>query len=186
MKVKNQRNSMSNLTEMIEHLALSVDPMMKLVSGFCYCVGINLVWVSTKKFNKIADWRARGGTGGPTFIPFAYLLGGLVFLFLPSTIDIATNTFFGNSILGYSDYLDELQAKYGNYVYATMRLINLAGLIWCVRGISLMVHASEPGIQHGPKGMWFLIAGIFALNLEQSEMVVTYVIEFISTSSNTG
>ena len=175
---------MSTFVTMLEKMVYSVDPMMQLISGFCYVVGFNLCWVSTKKFNKIADWRARGGNGGPTFIPISYLLGGIVFIYLPTALDIASNTFFGSSPLGYTDYLGEVVSDHGNFVYAVMRFINLAGLIWFVRGVSLLVHASEVGIQHGPKGMWFVVAGIFALNVEYSEVVINYFLSFISTTSN--
>ncbi len=175
---------MASLTDMIEQLGLSADPMMRLISGFCYVVGFNLFWVSTKKFNKMADWRARGGTGGPTFIPISYMLGGAAFVFLPTMLDVARNSFFGSSPIGYTDFFGDLQASYGNFVYATMRLINLAGLVWFVRGVSLLTQSSEQGIQHGPKGLWFVVAGIFALNVEYSEAVVSYALEFITASSN--
>lgn len=175
---------MSTFVTMIENLAYSVDPMMQLISGFCYVVGFNLCWVSTKKFNKIADWRARGGNGGPTFIPISYLLGGVIFIYLPTALDVAANTFFGDSPLSYTDTLGNTQSNDTNFVYAIMKFINLAGLIWFVRGVSLLVHSSEVGIQHGPKGMWFVVAGIFALNVEYSEVVINYFLSYISTTSN--
>ena len=171
---------MADLAGMIESLALAVDPVMRLMSGFCYALGINLFWVAAKKFNKMGDWRARGGSGGPVFIPLSYIMGGAVFIYLPTVLDIAKNTFFGSSPIGYTI---DFQAEYGNVVYATVRLVNLAGLIWFLRGVSMLVHSSEQGIQHGPKGMWFMMAGIFALNLEHTEAIVTYFVDFVTRTN---
>lgn len=172
---------MTDLSTIIESMAASVDPFMKMVSGFCYLVGINLLWVAVKKMNKIADFRARGGVGSPLFIPLTYTIGGLVFIYLPTFVDVATNTFFGNTSSSFS--YSDLQNKYGNVIYSMLRLVNLAGLIWFVRGITLLVQASEPGIQHGPKGMAFMVAGIFALNIEYTEMLTSYIMDFISKGS---
>jgi len=181
---------MSTLNSIIENLALSVDPMMKMISGFCYVIGVNLLWVALKKVNKIGDFRARCGVGSPLFVPVTYMMGGLVFIYLPSFLEVARNTFFGvSSPMAYADgsaisiWLSDLKDKYGNIVYGIMRLVNLAGLVWFVRGVALLVQASEPGIQHGPKGLAFMLAGIFALNVEYSEKLVASLMDFITKAS---
>ncbi|AHE66356.1 hypothetical protein Loa_00788 [Legionella oakridgensis ATCC 33761 = DSM 21215] len=71
---------------------------------------------------------------------------------------------------------------YSNYnpynIYSAMRVvIRTAGLIWFVRGCVLLVHASEPGVQHGPKGLAFLCAGVLAINFEGTVAVVNVIIE---------
>lgn len=175
---------MASLNSIIENLALSVNQMMMLADGFCYMVGINLIWVAIKKMNKISDFRARGGVGSPMFVPLTYTVGGVVFIFLPSFLDVAHNTFFGTSTsFAYDNSFSEMIDIYGDIVYSILRLINLAGLIWFLRGIALLVQASEPGIQHGPKGMAFMVAGIFALNIEYTEKLVSYAMEFIAKAS---
>ena len=172
---------MTDLTTIIDGLAASVDPFMGMLSGFCYFMGINLMWVAVKKINKIGDFTARGGPGTPTFIPVAYLVGGLIFIYLPSFLDVAHNTFFGASSSAIS-YVD-LEAKYGPNATSIMKIVNLAGLVWFLRGISLLVQASEQGVQHGPKGMLFMISGIFALNIQYTEKVVAYTMAFITKAS---
>ena len=165
---------MADFNQIIASVGASVEPLMGLMSGFSYMIGITLIWEAMRKGKTIADARARSGPGGQVFVPVAYAAGGMAFIYLPSMIQVAQNTFFGvSSPLAYASYIDEIKAKYGDIVYTLLRLINLGGLIWFTRGIQLLVHASEPGVQHGPKGLLFILAGIFALNVEYTEQLVS-------------
>ena len=129
----------------------------------------------------MADQRARQTGGGRSFIPLAYGLGGFTLIYLPTMITIAENSFFGiYSPIAYADWFAELKQKYGNSVYVLTRLTQLGGLIWFVRGVFLLVQASEPGVQHGPKGMGFLLAGIFALNVQYTANAVAYIMNQIA------
>ena len=47
-------------------------------------------------------------------------------------------------------------------------IIRTAGLLWFVRGCVLVAQASEPGAQHGPKGMVFICAGILSMNFDNT------------------
>ncbi len=172
---------MADLSTMIEHMGSSVNPLERVVSGMAYLLGIFLLWTSVKKAKDMADKRARAGAGGQVFVPMAYAAGGMAFLYLPSFIDIARESFFGmNSPIGYTSTIDELRAKYGDSIYMMMRLVNLAGLIWFIRGIMLMIDATAPGIQHGAKGFGFMIAGIFALNAEHTTNSVAYLMNTVA------
>jgi len=106
------------------------------------------------------------------FIPLAYFLGGAALIFLPTTLTVLSNTAFGtDSILAY--------ATYNPYnIYDAMKLvIKTMGLIWFVRGCVLLVHASEPGVQEGPKGLTFLFAGILAMNFEGTISILNYMMD---------
>ena len=47
-------------------------------------------------------------------------------------------------------------------------IIRTAGIIWFIRGSVLVAQASEPGGQHGMKGLVFIIAGILAMNFDNT------------------
>jgi hypothetical protein len=172
---------MADITTMIETLGTSIDPTTRMVVGFCYLIGVWFIWQSIKKLHDMADQRARYGGGGRSFIPLAYGMGGVTLLFLPTFVQVAQNTFFGmSSPISYQNWFDALKDEYGNSVYIMTRLTQLAGLFWFVRGVTLLVQASEPGVQHGPKGLGFLVAGIFAMNLQYTANVVAYTVNLIA------
>jgi hypothetical protein len=172
---------MAYLGSIIEHLGSSINPLERAISGSAYVVGILLLWTSIKKARTMADKRARAGSGGYVSVIMAYAAGGMVFLYLPSFVDIARNTFFGmDSPIAYANWFNELKSKYGDSVYMMLRLVNLAGLIWFVRGIMLMVQATSPGVQHGAKGLGFMLAGIFAMNAEYTVNGVAYFMNTIA------
>ncbi len=175
---------MADLSSIMEHLGDNFVPLMKFVSGAAYLIAIMFVWTSIKKLKKIADDRSRSGPGGQMFIPLAYFTGGIVLFFLPTMVDVAQNTLFGaESPLAYSSLLEELKKKYGDGSYAIVRFIQLAGVIWFIRGTILLVHASEPGVQHGPKGMAFLCGGIIAMNIKYTAAGITKLFSFFTTGT---
>lgn len=168
-------SSSTDLVTMIGNLSRSLFPVQHLISGFAYLLGILFFITAIMKLKKI------GGSGGrhsqeKMFVPIAFLLGGAALLFLPSAVVSLSNTAFGaGNILRY--------ANYNPYnIYSSMGLvIQTAGLLWFVRGCVLLVHASEPGVQHGPKGLAFLCAGILAMNFESTASFLNGVMQHLES-----
>ena len=151
----------TDLVTMIGNLSRSMFSVQHLLSGLAYLIGLVFFFLAISKLKKI------GGSGGHSqekmFVPIAYFLGGAALIFLSSTVDSLANTTFGTgNILQY--------AKYNPYsVYSSMTLIiETVGLIWFIRGCVLLVSASQPGVQHGPKGLMFLCAGVLAMNFQNT------------------
>ena len=65
---------MTDFNRIIASVGLSVEPLMGLMTGFCYMIGITLIWEGLRKAKTIADARARSGPGGQAFIPVAYAI----------------------------------------------------------------------------------------------------------------
>ncbi len=149
---------------MIGNLSQSLFSIQHFVSGLAYLLGIAFFYIALTKLKKVA---AKGGQE-KMFVPIAYLLGGTALLYFPSTLSVLSNTTFGSgNILQYSSY-----NPYN--VYNSMDiLIRTVGGIWFLRGCVLLVHASEPGVQHGPKGLLFLCAGILAMNFDNTVAFLT-------------
>ncbi|WP_133129968.1 type IV secretion protein IcmC [Legionella yabuuchiae] len=160
----------ADIAKMIANLSQSLLPVQELITGLGYLIGILMMMTAISKLRQIADARASGGSHEKAFVPLAYFLGGSALIFLPSAVTVLSNTAFGTgNILQYTSY-----NPYD--IYNSVRiLIKTAGLIWFVRGCVLLVHASEPGVQHGPKGLVFLCAGVMAVNFEGSIEVLNYV-----------
>lgn len=172
---------MADIGSILINIGNSLNAVVKLVTGSCYLIGLLLVWTSIKKLKGIADKRARYASGGKMFIPMSYLLGGAVFIYLPTALNIAHNTFFGmGSPIAYGNWLQEFVGQYGDIAFVSIRLLQAAGIIWFVRGTLLLVQASEPGVQHGPKGLAFLVGGIFAMNIQHSAQFLSDIVAYLA------
>ena len=172
----------ADITSIINHLGESIDPLTSAISALSLLLGFMMIWQSIKKLKTIADSRARYTGGGRMFIPLAYFLGGSALFFLPTMISIAKNTVFGaDSPLAYGSWIQQLKEEYGNSTYIVTRMVQLAGLIWFIRGTVLLVHGSEPGVQHGSKGLAFLTAGVLAVNITYTYNVLAGILKYVTS-----
>lgn len=151
----------ADLITMIDNLSRSLFPVQRLLSGGAYLLGILFFISALSKLKKIA------GSGRQSsekmIVPIAYLLGAAALLYLPTALNLMANTTFGvGNVLQYTDYNSY------DFNSSMSLLIRTAGLIWFIRGCVLLVHASEPGEQHGTKGLVFLCAGILAINFQNT------------------
>lgn len=161
---------------MLFNVSKSLTQVIALISGLSYLLGIAFILIALAKFRQIAG-QSRGGSQQGVFVPGVYLFFGAVFLFLPQSIKIASNSTFGTAnIIAYSSTTSP-QTILG----AITVFLKLAGLIWFVRGCVLLVNASKPGVQDGPKGLAFLVGGVLALNLEASLTIVRTIIDKLET-----
>lgn len=163
-----------DLTTILSNLAQSLLSVQQFVEGLGFVLGILFVITGLVKLTKTHFSQA--GAGGPA----AYILGGIVLIYLPSSVYVVSNTFFGSSnILQYTNYG-------GFSIYDSMGiLIKTAGLVWFVRGAVLLMHASEPGKQEGLKGLLFVLAGVLAMNFTVTVSAINAIFSyFIKLSGN--
>ncbi len=158
----------NNLIQIIINLSQNLGPVIYLITGMAYLIGINLVFSGINRLYSGASASRASRGGENSFVSFAYIVGGAALLYLPSTFKALSVTVFGSgSILQYAS-LEPVDV-----VSAIILLIQTAGLVWFVRGCVLVVVASEPGVQDGPKGMVFILAGIMAMNFETTAAVLS-------------
>ena len=160
----------NDLVTIIGNVSHSFFSIQYLATGLAYIIGILFFIKSLLKFHHIGNQKG-GSSQEKMFVPTAYLLAGAAMVFLPSMVGVLSNTVFGvGNILQYATYNP-------HDVYSSMgMIIRVAGLIWFIRGCVLLAHASEPGVQQGPKGMMFLIAGIFSVNFDTTVNYLSWVV----------
>lgn len=158
----------ADLVVMLGNLSRSMFSIQYFISGLAYLLGAAFFIVALMKLKAIGA--AHGHSNERAFVPVAYMLGGSALIYLPSAVSLMANTAFGvGNVLQYTPY-----SAYD--IKATIpTLIRTGGLIWFVRGCVLLVNASNPGIQHGPKGLAFLCAGVLAMNFESSIAFLNYI-----------
>lgn len=165
-----------NIVEIVENVSRSSFSIQHLISGLAYILGILFFITALKKFRAIGE----EGHGENLFVPLAYLVGGASLIFLPTIYAMVSNTVFGvGNILQYTSYNPY------NFYSSMITLIRTAGLVWFVRGSILITQSSEPGTQHGHRGLLFLFAGILSMNIETTISWVNWLVAtFISDTLN--
>ena len=162
---------MIDIIKIFTNLAESLGPVQAMLSGFGYVLGVGFVLASLTGFHKVADTKAQSGSQEKIFVPVLYLLMGVGLIFLPTTLSTLANTAFGvGNILAYSESTED------ELVGAVKFLIETTGIIWFVRGSVLLANASHPGVQEGPKGLTFLVAGVFAMNFDNTVQAVDFML----------
>lgn len=152
-----------DLVTILGNISQSLYPVQRLITGGAYVLGILFFITAMMKFLKIGNHRAQSSSQEKMYSPMMYLLFGSLLLYLPSALNLAANTAFGvGNVLTYSNYNP-------TNIYSSMGLlIRTAGVLWFVRGCVLVAQASEPGTQHGPKGLIFILAGILSMNFDNT------------------
>lgn len=165
-----------DLLTMLGNVSQALFPVQRLITGFAYLLGIIFFMSALRRFKAVGQ----RGSHASGFVPTMYLLFGAGLLYLPSTMSALANTAFGvGNVLTYYQYN---QAN----IYSVLGVfVRVGGLIWFVRGCVLLAHASEPGVQEGPKGLLFLIAGVLSLNFDTTiAMINTVITQIVAWSIN--
>lgn len=163
-----------DLVTIIGNISQSLYPLQKLISGVAYLLAILFFLSGMAKFKAIGDKRAQSSSQEKMFTPVMYFIFGALLFYLPTAINVMSNTAFGvGNVLTYSDYNPR------NIYSAMGLLIRTAGLLWFVRGCVLVAHSSQPGTQDGPKGMVFIIAGIIAMNFDTTIAMLNSFISYL-------
>lgn len=170
----------SDIQTMLTSFATSIPPLMRLFTGLAYILGIFFVFKGLSKASIYGRSRAMSPTNAPLIVPITYIVVGMLLIATPTFFQVVTNTFFGmNSPLAYQSWFTQMVNLYGNSTYVVEMTIKLAGVIWFIRGCALIVQSSEPGSQHGMRGVVFLIAGIFAMNFQYTADFLSNTVESI-------
>lgn len=165
-----------DLITFLGNISQSLYPIQRFISGGAYLLGILFILNAISKLRKIGDHRAQSGSSESMYPPMMYFLIGVALLFLPSTLATLSNTAFGvGNLLTYVKY-----NKTDVYSFIGI-MVRTAGLLWFVRGCVLVAHASQPGTQQGGKGLLFILAGILAMNFDNTIAMVNSTLNSLFT-----
>lgn len=161
-----------DLTTMWVNLSKSLPSVQALLTGLAYMFGIVLIYNALDKLRLMMN--AGRSSREHMFPAVANLLGGGALLFLPTMVSTLANTVFGwNNILQYTTFQNT------GLLLAIKYLIQTAGVIWFFRGVILLVHSSEPGVEEGGKGLAMMFAGIFGIYFDDTLAAMNYILDWI-------
>lgn len=160
---------MVDYSQIIINFGQSLTPLSNLFAGFSYLLGLVFVFVALNKIREMS--MARTGSN-VSFPALCYLLGGAFLLYLPTYIDVMSDTFFGqetNPLAYYTYPYDGSDAV----IYYITQMIQVGGLVFFVRGTVLLIEASLPGSQHGLKGLAFIVGGVMMMNYTETQELIS-------------
>lgn len=158
----------ATMSEILINVQRSLWPLWKLVNAVAYFVGIALFFKGMYHLKIYGELRTMMASQTSLKQPLAYFGFGAAFIFLPTTIDIALTSTYGDSnIMPYSSWVGASATKYSTEVVrAAFALVQFIGGIALVRGMLLLVKSVKQGAQgQFGKGMTHIIGGIMGLNI---------------------
>ena len=162
-----------DLVTIFINLSESLPSIERMVTGFGYIAGIYLIMGG---FLKLKNSDGRESPLGA----FMHIGAGALLLFLPSSIDALSNTFFGaENIL---EYNTDTGDPFYNALYA---MIKTSGVIWFVRGCILLLRMGKQGIQDGSRGLVFISAGILSINIQNTMLAIEYSLNMFISMTKT-
>lgn len=164
-----------DLVTMIINLSASMASVARLITAFAYILGIIFFITGLKKLHGMQ------GQSAGYLKPIAYLFTGVACVFLPSAMTALSNSTFG----AHYNLLQYAPVYQPNIIEAMDMIIRVVGILWFLRGIVLMMHASSPGTKDKPKGMVFMMAGIFAMNFQATVATLSNLLGELSNFSIT-
>ena len=133
-----------DIVSMVENISQSLLQVQNLVRGGAYLMGILFIMIALVKLKQ--RHQSRGQSEEKLSSPVGYLLAGVALLFFPSMMLVLSTSVFGES-----NPLQYTRFSSTNIFTAIGIITQTAGIIWFVRGCSLLVHGGEPGDKHAKK-----------------------------------
>lgn len=175
---------MSDINSMLVTLGQSIPALNSMTIGFAYMVGIGFCVRSLMYLHALSDKKSSSSVRGGFLAPIAYLVMGSALLWLPTSFGAVEKTLFGvDSPLAYAPTTSQaLQQLYATPSYVVAKLLQLSGVVWFVRGCILVAHSSDPGVQHGERGFYFIVGGALASNYAGTISLIKSTVNLFVTS----
>lgn len=152
-----------NAQEMLENISAQIPQLEGLVLALCYILGVAFLFGAILKLKHYGEQRSmmssQGGLGGALL----YLFVGTLILYLPTTVQISTSTFW-TTPCSYC-YPTSEDSPFNEFFDVVFSVVKFVGLISFVRGLVILSHVGE----HSQKGfglaMTHIIGGILCMNI---------------------
>lgn len=165
-----------DMITMIVNLSSDFLHVIPALQGFSYLIGTVFIFLSLNHLKHMLEKGAQGRNESKTAV-FTQFFVGAALLFLPYTVTVVSGSFFGaGNVIAYAPPPRSTDIVDAMYIF-----IQMAGFIWCIRGLVLLAHASEAGIKMARKGLAFVAGGLIGINIHTTmKWINTMIIELRS------
>jgi uncharacterized membrane protein HdeD (DUF308 family) len=149
---------------MLQNFASEVPQLMRLATALAYVLGMYFIIHGIKLLKNVGSNANNGET--PLMHCLTFIAVGSALIYLPSTIQSLTNTFWQSST-PYS-YLNYSSQQFSEIVICAVTIIQLIGVIAIIRGLIILTYHSKASAENPSsfqKGIVHLIAGALCTNI---------------------
>ncbi len=158
---------MIDVSTMLVNLSQSYAPLQQLITATAYLLGVAFGMKGIYSLKVYGEARTMMASHASIKTPLTYLLVAVVFLWLPTAVEVALDTFLGyDSVLGYEALSGPTSIKNSEAGRAILGFVQLVGLVAFIRGWIIIAKSSAQGAQGGMgKGISHILGGVLAFNI---------------------
>jgi len=172
----------ADFVSILTNLNESLSSVEKLITSAAYVFGIFMIIKGIYHLREFDHSRSNHSGSASGYSSLIYILVGLCLLYLPTALSLFNNTIFGyDTPLAYSSLSDFLMAQYGNVTTVMIRLVQIAGVLWFLLGLSMIAKATSPGAEMGGRGIAYIFGGILAFNVQGTANMLAATAQMVTT-----
>lgn len=175
---------MADFVSIITNVGESLSSIERLISGAAYVMGAFVFFHAVYHLREFGQQRAAYSISTSGYPSMVWLLVSLCLLYLPTALATFTQTVFGyDSPLAYSTLTNNLFAQYGNVTSVMIRLVQIAGVLWFLQGLSMIAKSTKPGADSGGRGIAYVFGGILAYNIQGTANMLSSTSQMLSAGN---
>ncbi len=157
----------SDWVQMLQNFASQFPDIEELITAAAYVLGFLFMVRAVYYLKVYGELRTMMSSNASLRPPLTYMLVGVAFIYLPSTIDMALATVYNTTEITPISYsADTGGAFYGEAIKVFYMFIQLIGYVAFIRGWVIISHtAQQGGRETVGKGIVHIIGGILAINV---------------------
>lgn len=183
-----------DVTDILTNAASVINPALRLILAFSFILGIWFILKGLLKLKSFAQPISQMTQPGDFSGPITYIIIGTVLIYIPSSSDVLTSTFFGSGtlslfsaggapdvkrlgqasvqLMSYSSSVS-LENQWAVLIDTVVYYMQFIGFLAFVRGWILIAHTQQGQHDQMSKGIIHVIGGILAINfLPLTEAVI--------------
>lgn len=169
-----------DLTQMLATVSSNLPQIMALITAVIYIIGMYIIVVSVAAMRKAPLLRSAGQGEPDMWTCIKHMFVGAALLYLPTTINVATQTLFSSYATG-EPYAYPTDASATNYLVAfhsALLLVQLIGVIAIAKGVHELGYGQGGNSQEKghtgqfAKGIAHIVGGVLCCNLPLTIRVI--------------
>lgn len=158
-------DSTPDAATMLENFATTVPQLMTMLTAMAYVIGMYLIVTGLFRLREYGEQRSMMSSQHDLKAPLALIITGTMLLYIPSSVQVGLNTFWKDP--NPYEYAQETSDQWSTLYQDIFLVVQLVGTIAFIRGILILSKMSRHQGQGGEfgKGITYIIAGIFCINL---------------------
>ncbi len=173
----------NTLQDVLRALANALPPVVAMLTAFCYISGFWFIYRAVYKLRQYGELRTMMSTHTNLGGPVSLIAVGAILMFIPTSIGILENTFFGTYTATPLSYnIGQTATRWEALKAIVVIIIRVLGLIAMIRGFVMITSLSSHGQPHATWGraLSHVIGGALLININVTASVAASTVGIIA------